>query len=294
MIVSKHEVLKQIYYPLKFIKNITEFLGISSKDSLRVLIFHDIAPYDYDNFEKQLIWLSFSWNFVNPEQFSAMVSGHEKIKGRNLLITFDDGFLSNKIVAEKILNPMNIKAIFFCISDFINIYDEEEAKKFIKERICLGLAKKIPIHWKNMNWDDLSALLEQGHTIGAHTKSHAQLSTITDAKELKREIVYSADLIEKKLGISIDHFAYTFGDVNSVNKQAIDIAKSRFKYIYSGIRGVNKGRNYGIFRDSAAEQDSNWNYYIYSNSLLGSFLEGATDIFYASKRKKLEALYLNR
>ena len=116
MIISKSEVLKRIYYPLKITKNIIELLGIASNDSLRVLIYHDIAPYDYDSFEKQLRWLSRSWNFITPEQFSAMVSGHEKIKGRNLLITFDDGFLSNRIVAEKILNPMRIKAIFFCNS----------------------------------------------------------------------------------------------------------------------------------------------------------------------------------
>ena len=291
MIVSKSDVLKLTYGPIKIIKNIIEFFGISSNDSLRVLIFHDIAPYDYDNFKKQLIWLSFSWNFVTPEQFSAMVSGHEKIHGRNLLITFDDGFLSNRIVAEKILNPMNIKAIFFCISDFININNKQEAKKFIKERICLGVAKKIPIHWKNMNWDDLSALLEQGHTIGAHTKSHAKLSKISDAIELKNEIVDSADLIEKKLGVSIDHFAYTFGDINSINKQAIDIAKSRFKYIYSGIRGSNKFKNFGIYRDAAAEQDTNMNYYIYDNSLLGSFLEGVADPFYISNKKQFEAWY---
>ena len=113
MIISKHEVLKQVYYPLKFIKNITEFIGISSKDSLRVLNFHDIAEYDYVKFEKQLRWLSNSWNFVNPERFSAMVSGYEKINGRNLLITFDDGFLSNRIVAEKVLNPLGIKAILY-------------------------------------------------------------------------------------------------------------------------------------------------------------------------------------
>ena len=295
MIISKHEVLKQVYYPLKFIKNITEFIGISSKDSLRVLNFHDIAAYDYVKFEKQLRWLSNSWNFVNPERFSAMVSGYEKINGRNLLITFDDGFLSNRIVAEKVLNPLGIKAIFFCISDFIDIHDNEEAKTFIKDRICLGWSvEKLPIHWKNMNWDDLSALVEQGHTIGAHTKSHARLSTILNTEELKSEIVYSADLIEKKLGISIDHFAYTFGDIDSISKEAIDIAKTRFKYIYSGLRGRNKGRNYGIFRDAAADQDNNMNYYLYSNSLLGSFLEGALDIYYASKRKKLESWYLNK
>ena len=95
-------------------------------------------------------------------------------------------------------------------------------------------------------------------------------------------------MIEKKLGISIDHFAYTFGDIDSISKESIDIAKTRFKYIYSGVRGRNKGRNYGIFRDAAAVQDNNMNYYLYSNSLIGSFLEGAVDIYYALTRKQIE------
>ena len=77
---------------LFYIKNnIIEFFGIKSKDSLRVLTYHDIAPYDYDSFEKQLRWLSRSWKFITPEQFSAMVSGNKKIKGiiRNIEINIE-------------------------------------------------------------------------------------------------------------------------------------------------------------------------------------------------------------
>jgi len=286
MIVSKSDVLKRLYFPLKIINNIIEFFGIKSKDSLRVLTYHDIAPYDYDSFEKQLRWLSRSWKFITPEQFSAMVSGNKKIKGRNLLITFDDGFLSNRIVAEKILNPMKIKAIFFCVSDFIDISKEDEVVKFMKDKIYLTKSsKKLPTNWKNMKWDDLSALLDQGHTIGAHTKSHARLSTLLDKEKLEREIIYSADVIEKKLGIEIDHFAYPFGGINSINQQAIDIALTRFKYIFSGIRGVNSAGNYGIYRDACANQDSKLNYYVFSNNLIGSFLEGVADPYYYKKRK---------
>jgi hypothetical protein len=44
-----------------------------------------------------------------------MISGNEPIQDNNLLITFDDGLISNRIVAEKILNPMGIKAIFLLL-----------------------------------------------------------------------------------------------------------------------------------------------------------------------------------
>ena len=278
-----------MYYPLKFARKSFEFLGYASPNSLRVLIFHDIAQNDYVNFEVQLKWLALSWKIVTPEQFSAMISGNEKITGKNLLISFDDGFISNRIVAEKILKPLGIKAIFFCVSDFINMSDEEEAKSFIMKRIYLGWSvENIPSHWKNMKWDDLTALLEQGHTIGGHTKSHARLSEINSECELKNEIVSSADLIESKLGIVIEHFAYPFGDLNSINQKALEVAYKRFKYVHSGIRGNNIKGNNVIYRDAAAEQDNKMNYYVFSNSLLRSFLEGVADPFYYSKRKKFQ------
>ena len=286
MTLSKSNILTQIYHPFKFIKKSLEFIGYTSPNSLRVLIFHDIAPNDYVNFELQMRWLSINWNIITPENFSAMISGREKISGKNVLITFDDGFISNRLVAEKILNPLGIKALFFCVSDFINIIDEDEAKTFIKNRICLGWSvENLPNHWKNMKWDDLAALLEQGHTIGGHTKSHARLSEITNDFELEDEIISSADFIESKLGITIDHFAYTFGDLNSINQKALDIASKRFKYIYSGIRGNNVKNNYSIYRDAAAIQDNNMNYQIYSNLLLRSFLEGVADSLYYKNRK---------
>ena len=72
---------------------------------------------------------------------------------------------------------------------------------------------EVPDHWNNMSWRDLEFLLDSGHAIGAHTAHHARLSNISDS-ELEAEIVESADLIEDKLGISVKHFAYTFGDSN--------------------------------------------------------------------------------
>ena len=55
-----------------------------------------------------------------------MISGSEPIQGNNLLITFDDGLISNRIVAEKVLNPLGINAIFFVVTDFIDINNNIE------------------------------------------------------------------------------------------------------------------------------------------------------------------------
>jgi peptidoglycan/xylan/chitin deacetylase (PgdA/CDA1 family) len=293
MTISKSDILEGMYYPLKAIKDIGRTFRVSSPNCLRVLIYHDIAPYDHKRFAEQMEWLSRSWNFITPQQFSAIHSGEEPVCGKQLLVTFDDGFASNRVVAEKILNPMGIQALFFVVSDFIGIQDEAEAKCFIAKNICVDISvdHPLPAHWKNMSWKDLEALLEQGHTIGAHTKSHARLSCITDPFLLKEEIVDSADIIAGKLGIDIDHFAYTFGDINSISKQALDIAKARFHFIYSGIRGDNHDNAKGIYRDTAASQDNLLNYFIYTDRLLGSFLEGAADFYYSSKRKKFQNWY---
>jgi peptidoglycan/xylan/chitin deacetylase (PgdA/CDA1 family) len=287
-----HHILSSGYYPIKIIKSLGRSLGLFSQDSLRVLLYHDIAPSDIALFESQLRWLSKSWNFISVDKFSAMALGDEPIRGRNLLLTFDDGFASNRVVAEKVLNPMGIKALFFVVSDFMSLYNHNEALDFISRNIQPGsLTKDLPNYWKNMTWADLEALLEQGHSIGSHTKTHARLSHVIGKDNLEKEIISSADTIEARLGIDVDHFSYTFGNLHSFNDAAMAVAKKRFRFIYSGLRGDNVNNLYPfvVQRDSAATQDSRSNYSIFTNRLLGSFLEGAADIKYEKDNELLNS-----
>ena len=76
--------------------------GLISPNRLRVLIYHDIPAEEENNFSTQILWLKKYWNFVSPEEFENMLSGDTPIIGDNLLITFDDGLISNSIVAGKI------------------------------------------------------------------------------------------------------------------------------------------------------------------------------------------------
>jgi peptidoglycan/xylan/chitin deacetylase (PgdA/CDA1 family) len=292
-----HRFLAASYYPLKVAKSVGQWCGLTSKNQLRVLLYHDIAPVDQANFAAQLLWLQLSWNFVSVEQFESMVSGDQPILGRNLLLTFDDGFTSNCVVAEEVLNPMGIKALFFVVSGLVGITDRLEARQMIAERIYPGTrAEELPKHWCNMGWQDLEALLEQGHTMGCHTDTHARLSGVASTEGLEQEITLSADTLESRLGVSIDHFSYTFGNLASFSEDALAVARRRFRFIYSGLRGDNAlgVSPFSLRRDSAEFQDKFSNYTVFPNMLLGAFLEGAADSHYAPSRSTLDSWNLQK
>ena len=51
------------------------------------------------------------------------------------------------------------------------------------------------------------------------------------------EIVSSANNLELLINSPITSFAFPFGNIKSINYESFDIAKKRFKYCFSNIRG---------------------------------------------------------
>jgi len=126
--------------------------------------------------------------------------------------------------------------------------------------------------------------LAQGHTIGCHTKSHAQLGQIQNKDTLYEEIIESGNELEQGLKININYFAYPFGDINSINSQAIDLIKKKYEYCFSGIRGLNAFPvgQYAVKRDNINIQDPK----LYNRFII----EGGLDKRYKKKFKKLLSL----
>lgn|SRR3990167_3069046 len=245
-----------------------------STHCLRVLMYHDIAPSEQTQFEAQLRFLSKKWNFVSATQFVSMLKGEQPIEGRNVLLTFDDGFLSNYHVAWSILRTLKIPALFFVSTDFINLTERDQQRDFVQNRLYLQGDSP---HWKNMTWDHLRALRDQGHTIGSHTCSHADLSQVESESILIREIKESRDILEAQLQVKIEHFAVPYGRLEHMNLRAFSIAKAHYPYIYSGIRGNNIHYKHvcAIARDAISPQDP--------RRVVGAFLEGAVDRRYMKK-----------
>lgn len=271
----KHNLLAAAYQPLKF-GNVLWRRAVGHQGGrLRVLLYHGIGQADEDRFAAQLNWLSRSWRFISPSEFASVMSSNSQVTDDCLLLTFDDGFASNRRVAETVLNPMGIKALFFIVSEFAALSDKEDWRSFVAQNIYPGLEpEKISAHLRNMSLDDLRYLHDTGHCIGAHTAQHARLSQVAP-KDLAAEIILSADTLEQKLGLKIEHFAYTFGDLASFSPAALAVARTRFNFIYTGLRGFNRRGvpPWAIRRDSIVASDS--------LSLLGALLEGGADRPYA-------------
>lgn len=278
-----HNILAASYLPLRVFNSIGRSLKIKRNSELRVLLYHDIALEERAKFRLQLEKISKNWKFITPQAFEEMIQGNREIIGKNVLLTFDDGYLSNRIVAEEVLKPLGIHALFFIISDFVGLKEEKERKRFISENVYPDFTpEQIPDHWIPMDWKDLDSLLSSGHSIGSHTRTHARLSKVDSFELLQDEIVISKKKLQNKLGVQIKHFAYTFGDLASFSEDALKLAKSNYEFVHTGLRGDNRlSPEWAIRREAFSPSDT--------YALMGAILEGGGDILYKDKLRIYES-----
>lgn len=277
--IFNHKSIKIFEKIILFFLSILNFF--KDKNVLRILVYHHIEKKDFKKLNNQLKDLQKNWKFITPKQFENHLSKKNLLKGRNLLITFDDGFKSNFLVEKEVLNKLKIKAIFFVPSDFIKFNSYKNSQKFINDNILDHNKPKDYKKLKNMTVNDLKILLKKGHEVGCHTKTHANLGQINDISKLKKEIIKSSKNLENLLKRNVKHFAFSYGNYKSMNEKSLKIAFKKYEYIYSCMRG-NNFYNYGntlIKRDTV--------YLDSSNDLLKIFLYGFVDLKYLFQLQKL-------
>ncbi len=82
-------------------------------------------------------------------------------------------------------------------------------------------------------------------TIGAHTVTHARLSTLA-AAAAEQEIVQSRSVLEQTLGTAVRHFAYPFGGPNSCGPREFEMAAR------AGFRTAVTTRRGNVFPEHAS------------------------------------------
>jgi peptidoglycan/xylan/chitin deacetylase (PgdA/CDA1 family) len=239
-----------------------------------VITLHNIEPIYYKWFSKLIDQLSSKFEFINFEDFEK----YRDCDDIKILLTFDDGFYSNRYVAEKYLSKHDIKALFFITEGFIELF-KEDSYNFSKRNFYPNSNIETKKNFLNaMSWDDIAWLIEKGHSIGAHTQTHPKLNTL-DNNSLYEEIISSTNRIEKRLGIDINTFAFPFGTPEYIDKNSLEIGKEKFKYIFSNVRGdINSSpSNYFIFRQNIVPGDS--------IKFIESIIEGKMDWKYKKMQK---------
>ena len=121
---------------------------------------------------------------------------HGKVVG----LTFDDGYQNNLINAAPILVKYNFSATCYIVSNRIGSSNSWDSNKGITQR---------PL----MNENEIFEWLSLGMDIGAHTKTHANLTSISKKQALKEIIDCKVDL-ECLFKVRVDDFCYPFGSVN--------------------------------------------------------------------------------
>ena len=195
----------------------------------------------------------------------------------NILLTFDDGFLSSYNFSKKVLDKHNIKSLFFLVSDLL----ENKNKKKIFKRIT-GETNKLK-STKFLMEKHIKHLISKGHSIGIHGKSHKDLSKIRSDLKLKKEIIYPIKYFKSKFKIEPKFYAYSYGGINHINKKSIKIIMNNYEYLFTGIRGLNNNFNLKkrfLFRDNI-ETDADF-------KTLDFFVNGYADFLYYKSRNKFK------
>jgi len=285
----KHKLL---YAALSFALDLVTFFKFifaafqkPNSPHLRILIFHEVADEDLLNVSEQLKFLKKNWDFISPKQLFQLQKKEIELSRNALLVTFDDGFLSCKKVAAQVLAPLDIKAIFFVIPDFVRLANNPSVEDFVKQNILLvGESYSVmPYQWA-MGVSDISSLISEGHYVGNHTKRHRRLSELSTL-DIDNEITLGAEEIKQMVSCDVKCFAWPFGNIESINKYGIDKALETSDLVFSGIRGKNyfKAPSRLFFRDAIDPRCP--------PKAVASILEGMLDLKYRSASNLMRRYY---
>jgi peptidoglycan/xylan/chitin deacetylase (PgdA/CDA1 family) len=117
-------------------------------------------------------------------------------------LTFDDGFESVATYAAPVLRRHGLPATLFIVTGHVGGNNAWGGRA----------APGIPV-MRLLDWPAITALVEKGWTLGAHSQTHPDLTKLAPA-DVRREIEGSLNEIEERTGVRPRCFAYPYGRVN--------------------------------------------------------------------------------
>lgn len=170
-----------------------------------ILTYHSIdesgSPISVDEaaFRRQVRWLaSGAVRVVGLRELLDLADGVDAVA-----LTFDDAFKNFGDRAWPLLREHGLPATVFVVTDHVgrtNAWGGTDVP---------GIPT-LPL----LGWDQLATLANEGVTLGAHTRTHPDLRSLSGAA-LEDEVAGSAERIASTTGRRPDTFAYPYGNWNT-------------------------------------------------------------------------------
>lgn len=194
---------------------------MTSRVNIPILMYHSIekmpksvlmrsmhVPPNRFNFQMWLLKI-LGYKGLSIKEIKPFLDGEKQ--GKVVGITFDDGYKNNLKNAAPILRKYGFSATCYIVSDCIGSFNSWDFDK--------GLPK-LPL----MDKSDIQKWLESGMDIGAHSKSHIDLTQINQ-KDLIKEINSCKEDLEKLFDVEVTDFCFPYGRFNEFVCKQTEIAK---------------------------------------------------------------------
>ncbi len=248
--------------------------------SVPVLMYHHVSSHkgalvtiSPENFESHISYLAKNgYKTLTLDEFLAFKKGELSLPKKSVLLTFDDGWIDNYLVAFPIIKKYGVKAAIFAVTDWVerasegkrdsnDIYipNHNESKRLVCEEPASAV----------VNWDDLREM-SSFFSVASHSNAHDNEELGMD--EWRDDLAFSKSLLKNGLGIETKHLCWPRGKYTN---ELIDLAQNLgFEALYTTKRGVNlaDGDASEIKRISVKDKDAKWLarvLWLYSSPALG-------------------------
>lgn len=143
-----------------------------------------------DKFEAEMDYLSKnSYTPISLDTLYGIFNGQASVRGKPIVLTFDDGYIDFYTTAYPILRRFNFQAV-----------------EFIPTGLIGG--------GYYMNWNQIKEIQSSGLvTFEAHTVTHANLVSLSFANALK-QMTDSKNVLQAQTGYPVNFIAYPYGATN--------------------------------------------------------------------------------
>ena len=191
------------------------------------IYFHALEPADHAAFGRCIAYfVAQGYRIVHPDVFVSDATG-----ARLLFVSFDDNY-ANWHAALPLLSKLQVAATFYVNTlPLMDLSQDHERSAYFR-RIDYATDRR------SLTQAQVREIAADGHTIGCHSHSHADLAKL-DPADWDAEIKGCRIQLERLLNKPVEHFAYPFGMRRYFSAPLRDYCRAiGFKTVAAGIPGL--------------------------------------------------------